>query len=104
MSFLDTIKSTNDLIPYVEHFEGHLILLGTVLNVSEKVTAVESGPGDSTSKCLRILQYWLQVTPDSTWNEFCSALKSNQTFNRVRSQIEKDHCKPFIYVFAKLKC
>ena len=97
---LDIIKSTSDLLPYAEYFESHLILLGTVLNVMTQATAIERGPGDPTSKCLKILQHWLEVTPDPTWNEFCSALKSNKTFNRARNQIEKDHCKPFIYVFA----
>ena len=100
MSFLGTIKSTIELLPYVEHFESHLILLGTVLNVTTQATAIEAGPGDPTSKCLKTLHHWLQVTPDPTWNEFCFTLKSSEIFNCARGQIEKDHCEPCMHILT----
>ena len=105
MCYADVITSTADLLPYVEGLVAHLTLLGTVLGIEGHANAIENGPGDTTAKCLNILKHWLEVTENPTWNLFCSKLKKDATFNRVRFQIERQfgnhsgmHCLACMYI------
>ena len=87
------IKSTTDLLPYLDKMKTQLYLLGCALGIQSETAAIEKTSEDSTTKCLRVLEHWLKVTTNPSWSLFCSKLKLNESFNSVREQIEKDHCK-----------
>ena len=56
------IDSVSDFMPLMDKMIPHLLLLGTALDVSSYSTAIVQGPGDPYSKCIMILQRWLDVT------------------------------------------
>ena len=86
----DVIESTSDLLPYMDKMLAHLRLLGTVLGIEDRTSAVVNGPGNFEEKCIDILSYWLEVTPHPTWTMFCDRLKRAKTFNSLRSKICSD--------------
>ena len=85
------IKSTTDLLPYLNQLKTQLKLLGCVLGIQSETAAIEKTSEDSTTKCLRLLEHWLKVTTNPSWSLFCAKLQMCDSFNNVREQMEKDH-------------
>ena len=86
----DIIKSTSDLLPYMDKMIAHLTLLGAVLGVGDYTSAVMKEPGDPQSRCIDILNHWIKVTPHPTWTIFCDRLERAKTFNNLKSKICRD--------------
>ena len=89
--FTGIITDTADFLLYTDMMTPHLNVLGTVLGIDNFATAIENGPGDPQTKCLRILKKWLDVTHNPTWDLFCEKLERSPTFNNLRSRIAEDH-------------
>ena len=73
------IKSSTDLLPYLDKMKTQLYLLGCALGIQDETAAIEKTSEDSTTKCLRILEHWLKVTANSSWGLLCSKLKMCDT-------------------------
>ena len=89
--FTGIITDTGDFLPYMDMMTPHLTLLGTVLGIGVHATAIRNGPGDPQAKCLDILQHWISVTPNPTWDLFCEKLGRSPIFNNLRERITEDH-------------
>ena len=83
----DVIKSTSDLLPYMDKMLAHLTLLGAVLDIEDHTSAVVNGPGKPKAICIDILSHWIEVTPHPTWTMFCDRLEKAKEFSNLRSTI-----------------
>ena len=81
------IPDIASLMPYMDHFLPHMIVLGGVLEMENYAKGVVNASGSLKNKCCDILTEWLQRTPNPTWRLFCEKLKKAPEFNRVRRDI-----------------
>lgn len=87
----ESIKSTEDLLPYITPMTQYLRELGVALAISEESAAIVDGPGAARSKCLSILQLWLSCTARPTWTLLCQRLRKVDIFTNLVTTIEADH-------------
>ena len=82
-----------DLQPYALQLARLLLPLGSVLGVSDYALAVRDEGGSVESKCLQVLQRWLEVTPKPTWEVFYGKLREpGLDMHNLAVKIAQKHC------------
>lgn len=82
-----------DLQPYALQLARLLLPLGSVLGVPDYAMAMQQEGGSIEDKCLRVLQRWLQVTPEPTWEVFYSKLREpGLDMHNLAVKIAQKHC------------
>jgi hypothetical protein len=81
------IPDIASLMPYMDDFLPHLIVLGGVLKIEKYTKGVVNASGGVKDKCCDILTEWLQRTPNPTWRLLCEKLEKAKEFNGVRRDI-----------------
>ena len=85
------IPDIASLMPYMDRFLPHLMVLGGVLEMENYTKGVVNASGGHKNKCCDILMEWLQRTPNPTWRLLCEKLEKAPEFNRVRRDIIDAH-------------
>ena len=62
-------------MPYSVPLSSKLLPLGIGLGLENFTKATMQGYGSPQVKCLKILDKWLEVTVNPTWEDFCSILR-----------------------------
>lgn len=82
-----------DLQPYALQLAKLLLPLGSVLGVPDYAMAVQLEVGSTEDKCLRVLQRWLEHTPEPTWEAFYKKLRQpGLDMHNLAVQIARKHC------------
>ena len=81
------------LLPYALPLARQLLPLGSALGVSDYALAVRDEGGSAEDKCLRVLQHWLDVTPEPTWEVFYGKLRQpGLDRHSLAVEIAQKHC------------
>ena len=82
-----------DLQPYALQLAKHLLPLGSVLGVPDYAMAVQLDAGSVEDKCLRVLQRWLECTPEPTWEVFYRMLRQpGLDMHNLAVKLARTHC------------